>query len=157
MKKTLALTVLLLLALCVSALADCGHSGEGDFDPELANLLDYSASKWYRSGINRALLTVLLVTNLFDEALQQDQEVFNSLLLNESYVGYRGGILVVAGTASDDCIIILYDPSEGSGHYNIIKDLRNAYTAISKLCESDHHANSVEDIIDVTTKIGENL
>lgn len=157
MKKTTLLTaMLLILAFCASAFAAGIYSGSDVFNPTLANAIDSTAANWYATSSNRAALTVLLVGNVASDDVLGDENVLSSMLLGDSYVGRssEGTTLVVAGTVSGNCLTIAYSPALGTGYYSFISNQSNAELAIAQLCGSDYYENSLSDILEVMTTIG---
>lgn len=158
--KKLAVLFALLFIWCIgsSAFAASNHSGSASFDPTLANAVNTSATTWFGSSSTRAMLTVLLVGNVASDDVLGDEKVLSSMLLGTSYVGRSGNgnssTLVVAGTVSGDCLTIAYSPLLGTAYYSFTSNLSNAELAIAQLCGSEYYENSLTDILEVMTTLG---
>ena len=153
MKKFIVTSALLLaMILCLST---ASAAGGNSFNPTLPNAVDQSATTWYASGTNRALLTVLLVGNVASNDVLGMEDVLQSMLLGSSYVGRSdgGSTLVVAGNVSGSCLTIAYSPLLGTAYYTMI-DLYSAEAAIGQLCGSDYYQNSLSDIMEVVSALG---
>ena len=157
-KLSVFVALLLILSVCSSALAAGKYSGSDSFTPTLANAVDASATTWYGTSSNRAMLTVLLVGNVAADGVLGDENVLSSMLLGTSYVGSTGSgnssTLIVAGVVSGNCLTIAYSPVLGTAYYSFPSNMSNAELAIAQLCGSNYYENSMTDILEVMTALG---
>ena len=131
------------------------------FVPLLANLIGYSSSEWFSSGYNRALLTIVLTSDLAsDEVLNNQQVLTDFVYKNTSYVGIASGsnTLLVFGIVEDSCMIIGYTPGSGEAYYTTVKFTKTDGTTgvdssflemlVSGLCPNSYYQNDRNDFVD---------
>lgn len=146
MRRFLALLLVFSLLLGVApALAD-GIS----FDASLADGMDYTASEWFSSSINRAALTICLMAGAMSVEKNFD---FTKMILNGSYVGKNGISLFVVGRDDNRYIIMQYIPMTHSASYlTDTADYLNDSVlrlALEQYAKDGCYKNDVEDIYQI--------
>lgn len=145
--------VLVFILVIISTAAFAADDDWVDFEPILVNGMDNSSSTWMSSSYNRALLTWLLVLDLYVSGYQIDDIV----LTDVSYVGRAKeaiDLTIAAGLKNGKCLIIVYNPvlknaswTEGiSNNASYIEHLLNKVT-------DNCYKNSLGDLMEVAETI----
>ena len=151
MKKVLSLVLVLCTLLACSAMAEMDASESITYVPTLANSIEASASEWYATSENRALLTILLGL----EITSQDERYGLSDFVGKSYVGKDGEsmLIVMCGEAAD--LVVVYQPSIGTALYDFTEPSSSDSVtyALGESCADGYYLNSIDDLITVSETI----
>lgn len=162
MKKTLCVILILLCltTVCAGALAE---SENYSFTPRLTNALDHSASEWYATSSNRALLSLLLGIEALGnaEGIPSDFELMK-VFLRSSYMGKDGVILAFYGTDGKYIFSIQYCPVLKTANYfffeaslsDSLADLLLEST-IKDVCSDGYKKNDNGEIVEWVEQLSE--
>lgn len=153
MKRMISI-VLIAIVLCFSV---CYADGEFTFEPTLTESFEYSATQWFDSSLNRAMLTWLL---LLDYGLAVNDSSKNIDFAHDTYVAKDDTMLGVAGRCQNGkSILILYAPSGNFAMAQEFDGASNTVTeaALEKTFGSNYHMNSYSDMNTVAEIIGDAL
>ena len=140
----MVLALLLLMGCAISALGDIDTL---QYEPTLTNAMDYSASTWFSTSSNRAMLSLLLTLDLVTKYDSQSQYVPD--LSKPSFVGKSDeDLFLTAHTQTGAQIIISYRPSTGVGFYGLHESASdsNVEYALSQICPDGCYKNDSSDI-----------
>lgn len=149
MKKVLC--VILTLFLCIIPVSLAENTDEIiPYEANIANSADRTASEWFSTSMNRALLTILLLYDLpSDSSL-----VGGNILAGTTYLGKAGSTCILLGRDNDKMVSIYYVPLLKEASYSI-HDLTyasdsaldiTAERVFSENCDN-YYKNDDEDIL----------
>lgn len=123
MKKSF--TWIALIIICFSFVVSNAFAESIKYTTEatITNQYSSSAKNWYSSKNNRAILTVLLSVDVFNDYKEKDSDAFQTIWTNTSIVGLSKSQeqLLVAGyystSESTTLIVMLYKPTTGKIDY----------------------------------------
>lgn len=144
------LTVGCMAGLCEEATASAEETKAIAFEPTITNGFDYSASEWFSSGFNRAMLAVILSLDLCN-IVDKDVIDFGPALTESSFVAKDGLILVVYYHGTQDDLYITYMPLTGQATYQIT-DKSEDYVvqyALETVVDDGCYKNDFEDLMNV--------
>jgi len=138
------ITMYLGVAIAESALSMPGS----EFDPSLANSLDYSSTEWFKDEINRNLLTVILALDMCNaNILTIDQA--EAFLNSSTYVGDMGALLLLGGQIDNRLLYIYYFPILKTASYYWMEDAYSSsviditiQSTLKEFCSNGYYKNS---------------
>ena len=132
-----------ILLFPVSAFADSDEFKFTDFDPRFTKLAESSASQWYSSSDNRALLTALIIIDLVLALPSGTPDLPNAT--KTSYVGKDESVVnIFLQTDNDTMIAVIYMPEADRAGYGIINNSgSDALTELyaSAICHDGYEKN----------------
>lgn len=149
----LALALALLLSACALAQSDT------QFEPTLTNAVDVSATEWYSTSYNRALLTVLLLLDCDELLVEGDLLDTTGAVVDTTYVGRGDSVLVAYYHAVDGDLIIMYNPEIGIADYMVLDsyDEAKAEFFMESFCPDGYYENNISDVMTVGDELMEIL
>ena len=160
LRKALVWLLAALLAFGMAAGAYAEEEEEGtniEFEPTITSALDNSASEWYKTKTNRAMLTVLLSFDLMasdeGEKLGVDGDFLAQFLANGTYVCKDDELrLTLMGYVDDRIYWINYAPIIDYASINYTDFTNPSSTMIEMMLTSleyDYEQNSLEAVLEV--------
>ena len=152
MKKLLSFLLAMLLLASSVSVAIGEDDSRFDFEPTLTSCIDASAKDWFSSSEKRAMLSILLVTDLCaaDASVSSDDIDFS-----KSYVGKAETILCVfvRSKSNGDYYAITYQPITSSA-----SRLENAPSymvpeLLEEVCTDGVRKNDIEDLMSVLEEL----
>ena len=119
MKRIVALLLVIVLTLASVASAD-SFVDKTKIKAKNTSKVKATASEWYASSETRAMATILVSLDVFNQMSDYDSNEISDFWVNPSYVGITNNnrqILVVGYYGSTTILTMIYTPSKGEIEY----------------------------------------
>ena len=158
MKKILCMILMVTMLLASCAFAETTSEDIKDFEPRLTNAIGRDTDGWYETSQARAMLTVLMMSDLVLEGLS-DEFDFASSLITATYVGRSGSQLLIIFPGEDSLLAALYDPDMGHCAYGFTSatDSQIVEMVLESSCTDGYFENNLSDILAAAQELSEIL
>ena len=155
MKKVFSLILVLALLLGMTALAE-EETPSYVFEPSLSEAMDKTATDWFSTSSNRALLTLLLTLDVGNsdvgKELGLDGDFLAEYITNGTYVGRSESILMVSGYVGNKVYTMLYMPVLGAASLTYYETSSPSALlielALGQVCPDGVQANTLSEIVE---------
>lgn len=158
MKKILCMILMVTVLLASCAFAETTSEDIKDFEPRLTNVIGRDTDGWYATSQSRAMLTVLMMSDLVLEGVSDDFD-FASSLITATYVGRSGDQLLIVFPGEDSLLAALYDPSLGECAYGFTTatDTQIVEMVLESSCTDGYYENNLTDILAAAQELSDIL
>ena len=160
---SLCLVLAMLTMGCITGLCEEVSAAEEEldyisFEPTITKMFDNSASEWFSSEFDRAMLTVLLSIDLLS-IVDEDVMDFSEALTKNTYVAKDGLNLIVYYHGKQSDLLVGYTPLTGTAIYQVQDKIGDSLVLylLEKLAEDGCYKNDIDDLFEVVTLLSDVL